>query len=167
MIAPTEKDWILLGLEDFHKQMIGFGFDMDKIQGIVAKSLPKYTMTNGMITLGVSLLIWAALFSSMHLFVVKSLMYTKAIQKSFPSTTFYKNLSKNDQCNYTSYIIGIIHSMIAFVGAVWCFFYADGEVGTTWYHCNYFKMHMFDVQKYLHTFSGGYLLMSSLLSIFT
>ena len=29
MIAPVEKDWVLLGLEDFHKKMLTFGIDMD------------------------------------------------------------------------------------------------------------------------------------------
>jgi len=58
--------------------MLVYGVDMDKIQVTVGKSLPKFTATNGLITLGVSVFIWAALFSTLHLFVVKPLMYTKA-----------------------------------------------------------------------------------------
>ena len=89
-------------------------------------------------------------------------MLHRATQSAFPSTVFFKNLNKTDQWYYSSYILGIVHALFAFNGALWCFIYADGEVGTTWYHCNYFKHHMFDIQKYLHAFSGGYMLMDTM-----
>ena len=58
MIAPTEKDWILLGLEAFHNKTLLYGVDMDKIQITIGKSLPKFTLFNGLITVLVSILFW-------------------------------------------------------------------------------------------------------------
>ena len=40
MIAPTEKDWVLLGLDDFHAFMLTFEVNMDQIQKNVTHSLP-------------------------------------------------------------------------------------------------------------------------------
>ena len=118
-------------------------------------------MVNGLIVLAVSVIFWTVMLHILHLFVMKPLMLSKGCQKAFPSTAFYKNLKSKEQWYYTSYYLGIVHALFAFFGAVWCFFYADGEVGTTWNHCNYFRHHMFDVQKYLHVFSGGYMLMDT------
>jgi hypothetical protein len=41
---------------------------------------------------------------------------------------------------------------------LYCFIYADGVAGTTWFHCNFYKLNMFDVQKYCHMISIGYLI---------
>jgi len=71
-------------------------------------------------------------------------------------------MNKIEQMYYTSFIVAIIHAFFAVFGAVFCFLYADGEKNTTWLHDNYFKMHMFDIQKYLHVFSAGFMLLDTI-----
>ena len=156
---------MLLALDDFHLKLKTFGLDMDKLQMGVKNSVPEFNLTNGLIAFVVSTLFWATMFHVLHLLVIKPLMLSKQTQKSFPSTKFFKELKSTEQWYYSSFVLGMFHAAFAFTGAVWCFFYADGEVGTTWNHCNYFKHTMFDVQKYLHVISAGYVFSDSLFGI--
>ena len=57
---------------------------------------------------------------------------------------------------YTGHHHGMIHAFISCAGAVYGFIYADGVEGTTWFHCNWYKLNMFDVQKYLNMVTAGY-----------
>lgn len=58
---------------------------------------------------------------------------------------------------YASHWHGIAHALFSGLAAAWCFHYADGQPHTTWWLDNYFKLTMFDVQKYLSLVSVGFL----------
>ena len=51
---------------------------------------------------------------------------------------------------------GTIHALFSGTAAILCLFYADGKPYTTWFHCNFYKLHMFDIQKYFVCVSMGY-----------
>lgn len=85
------------------------------------------------------------------------MMKSNRSKEYFRSALLFK-MSPRQMMYYSSYILGIIHSSIAFCGAVYCFFYADGEPKTNWFLCNYYKMNMFDIQKFLNVFTIGFLL---------
>jgi len=53
----------------------------------------------------------------------------------------------------------MIHGYLSMMGGFYCFVYADGEAHTTWFHSNYYKLTMFDVQKWLNLHTAGYLVM--------
>ena len=78
MIAPTEKDWVLLGLDDFHASMLKFGINLDQIQKNVSSSMPQFNIINGVVTILISMLFWVIIFNWLHLFIVKPFMLTKA-----------------------------------------------------------------------------------------
>jgi hypothetical protein len=59
---------------------------------------------------------------------------------------------------YTSYLHAISHALFSGMASLFCMIYADGVKDTTWFHCNFYKLHMFDIQLYLQTVSMGYLL---------
>lgn len=42
----------------------------------------------------------------------------------------------------------IMHAFYSLTLALFCLVYADGKPGTTWLHDNFYKLQMFDVQKY-------------------
>ena len=77
-------------------------------------------------------------------------------QRIMPSNKKVLALSKSEQWYYASYFHGTIHAIFGVIGAIYGFLYADGQFGTTWFHCNYYKLHMFDCQKYLSVISLGY-----------
>jgi len=58
-----------------------------------------------------------------------------------------------------------MHAAIASTFAILCFVYADGTPNTTWFHCNYYKLHMFPIQKYLTCFSASFYLFDLLFSL--
>ena len=49
-----------------------------------------------------------------------------------------------------------MHGTFASLFAGLCFIYADGTPNTTWFHCNFYKLHTFESQKFLLAFSMGY-----------
>ena len=61
-----------------------------------------------------------------------------------------------------SYITGMTHATLSSLGAIYCFLYADGQPNNTWFHCNFYKLHMFEIQLYLNCFSAGYLIQDAL-----
>ena len=46
-------------------------------------------------------------------------------------------------------------SLLSAAAAVYGLIYADGTAGTTWFHCNYYRLHYFDYQKYCNGFLLG------------
>lgn len=61
-----------------------------------------------------------------------------------PSNEHVLALKARDQWYYTSYWHGSLHAVFSVIAATYGFLYADGQYGTTWFHCNYYKLHMFD-----------------------
>ena len=62
-----------------------------------------------------------------------------------------------------SYVYGLIHAVISGLLAIYCFVFADGVPNTTWFHCNFYKLHMFDIQYYALTVTVGFLLFDLIL----
>ena len=75
-------------------------------------------------------------------------------------------MNTNQKLYYTTYIAGIYHGLFSFTGAAYCFFYGNGVPGVTWAHCNYSKLTMFDLQKYLHLISAAHMTFDFLLCLF-
>lgn len=50
-----------------------------------------------------------------------------------------------------------MHAFYSLTLSLFCLVYADGKPGTTWLHDNFYKLQMFDVQKYAQLVSIGYL----------
>lgn len=130
------------------------GIDLDKMQEFVFKNVPPFDASNGFVALVLSLILWTISFYFIHFLVVQPVM--KASRNSY--TEYYHAMSPKGKLYYSSYYLGIFHALISFVGSVYCFIYADGEPETTWFHCNWYKLNMFDVQKYFNMLSIGYLL---------
>jgi hypothetical protein len=130
---------------------------MDLIQKQVHDSIPKFTAQNGLIVWAISFCVWTSLYLIVHNFLV--LPFNKKSKE-------FMALSKNQKLYYTSNISGIYHGLFAFTGAVYCFFYADGVAGTTWAHCNFFKLTMFDIQKYLAVISSAWMALDLSLGLF-
>ena len=57
---------------------------------------------------------------------------------------------------YVGQVVSLVHALFSMITTFFGFFYADGERDTTWFHCNFYKMHMFDSQKYIITAHAGY-----------
>lgn len=83
------------------------------------------------------------------------------------SNEFVINMSNNERWKYSSLYHGTIHSFFAVLAAIFGFIYADGQYGTTWFHCNYYKLNMFDSQKYLLMISMGYMLQNFVMCLRT
>ena len=67
-------------------------------------------------------------------------------------------MSKDDKYQFSGYIHGIIHAYLAMAGSLYCAFFADGQEGTDWFNCNYYRSTMFDTQKYFQMFSASWML---------
>ena len=99
------------------------------------------------------MIFWFTTFYITHFLIIGPIM------KSFGSwAEYYHVRSPKQKLYYASYVHGMLHGLIAFTGSVFCFLYADGEPETTWFHCNWFKLNMFDIQKHLNMVSAGYLI---------
>ena len=139
---------------------------MDKIQVAVREVTPEFNRETGCIAFVLASMFWASMFFVVHLSMVTPFMYSREMQQRFRSIRFFKDMFYLDQWYYSSYLVAIIHAVFAFSAAIWSFFYADGEKGTTWNHCNYFRLNMFDIQKYLHVFSGSFYYINTLFGYF-
>mmetsp|Transcript_2791 Transcript_2791/g.4775 ORF Transcript_2791/g.4775 Transcript_2791/m.4775 type:complete len:154 (+) Transcript_2791:24-485(+) len=128
---------------DYLRQTSGGKIDMDEIQEWVFKTLPEFNSHTFLVTLGLSFVFWTAMFLVAHFCVVKPFMHT--FQNQFRWIQPFMKMSTREQLFYTSYWHAIVHALVSGLGAVYCFFYADGTRDTTWFHCNFYKLHMFDV----------------------
>ena len=67
---------------------------------------------------------------------------------------------------YATQVHSMLFGIVAFIGSVYCFLYADGVPETTWFHCNFYKLHMFDSQKYFNSIAIGYFIFYFLISVY-
>jgi len=80
------------------------------------------------------------------------------MKKQWPSTQHYFARSSKEKYFYSAYWCAIIHAIVSSTLSIYGFIYADGTPNTTWFHCNYYKLHMFDMQLYANILSIGYLI---------
>ena len=91
------------------------------------------------------------------MFLHRTILFILAkTRKAFPSNQNVLSASKADQAYYIAYIHSSVHAVFSVIGAVYGLLYADGQHGTTWFHCNYYKLNMFDSQKYFSMASLGF-----------
>jgi hypothetical protein len=154
----SNEDALLIALGQFHTTLRGLGVDMDLIQKQVHDSIPKFSVQNGLIVWLTAFCFWTVLYFFVHNFLV--LPINKRSKE-------FRALSKSQKLYYTTYIHGIYHGLFAFTGAIYCFLYADGVAGTTWAHCNFFKLTMFDLQKYLGVISSAWMALDFLICLST
>lgn len=109
-------------------------------------SIPEYTWQRGCISILIFAILWQIEF-----YICRYLF------ASNPSNKILKELSTKDKIYYASYYHGINHSIVSTVGAMYCFIYADGQAGTTWFSCAKYQLTMYPVQQYLNTLTIGYL----------
>ena len=57
----------------------------------------------------------------------------------------YAQLSEKKKKFHASYIHGILHAIVSASLSLYCLVYADGQPNTTWIHCNFYKLNMFDL----------------------
>ena len=107
-----------------------------------------------MITLG-SALFWFMAFLVMHYVIIKPFMQ---LNDKIEWVSHFNKLSNREQKFYTSYWHGIFHAIVSTFFALYCFVYADGTPGTNWLTDSYYKLHMFDVQRYAQHISIGFLI---------
>ena len=159
MIKSLElRDVLIKFLTRSHKSIKkSTGFDMDQMQLLVLENFPKFDGSNALDALAFSIIFWTSLFFTLHNMVISPMMKSKGYTEYFRSAPLFK-MSPKQKMYYSSYFLGILHSVIAFLGAVYCFIYADGEKETTLFHCNWYKINMFDIQKFFNVFTIGYLL---------
>ena len=129
--------------------------DTNVFQNWVHRSLPPFDMYNALAFTAGSVVFWYIAYKTEY-FVINTLF--QCFRKSYPSLEHYFKMTPKEKKFYVSYYHGIIHALISGLGAIYCFIYADGRPNTTWFHCNFYKLHMFDVQKYFNCLSAGYLI---------
>ena len=162
MIKSLElRDVLIKFLISAHKAIKDIlGFDLDRLQIWVFNNTPPFTASNAFLALTLSIIFWFVTFYIVHYAIVSPLM--KSLQRN-SCTEYYFAMSPKQKLYYSSYYHGILHGVISFCGATYCFLYADGEPETTWFRCDWFKLNMFDLQKFLNMFSAGYLIFQLLL----
>ena len=140
-------------LHDFLRTSVGF--DMDDFQAKVHREIPEFNRNSFLATLFGSAVVWGVFFLTLHFLVVTPLM---SLLRSQKWTKPFHEMNFKQKLYYTSYIHAIVHALVSSAGSIYGFLYADGVRDTTWFHCNLYKLTMFDVQKYFNTISMGYLL---------
>ena len=119
-----------------------FKIDMDEVQAWVLENTPEATVMNQFITVIVSAIFWKIVFLVLHYAIIPTFM--NAFKSSDKIKPWFEKSAKEKEW-YTSYWHAIVHAFVATAGAVYCFIYADGSKGTTWFHCNYYKLNMFPI----------------------
>ena len=155
MIKSLElRDVLIKFLKHSHRYIkANYGYDLDQMQLYVHDNVPKFDASNAFVALVFSMIFWTVLFYILHSCLILPML--KANRSTEKSPALFK-MSPKQKMYYSSYYLGILHSVIAFIGSVYCFIYADGEPETTWFHCNWYKFNMFDIQKFFSIFSAGY-----------
>jgi hypothetical protein len=130
--------------------------NMDEFQAWVFKNT-HYTFQNGLIFVAGSVMFWGLLFMILHFAILKPIM---------GGSLFYKKMTENEKMFYASYYHGILHAIVSSILSLYCFAFADGQPQTTWFHCNFYKLHMFDIQIYSNCLSVAYLIWDAILCSF-
>ena len=126
---------------------------MNLFQRWVFNTTPKFTYETFIVTMVFGLLTW--FFISMFLYYVINPILISKFSKS----------GSGDSLKLAHLQISSLHCIIASLGATYSVLFADGVPNTTWFICDYFKLHMFDIQKYLMTLSLSYYLFSLTLNL--
>ena len=153
------RDIILDTINFFQGQLFtltGGAVDMDKIQKVVHDSTPDFNLQGFVVACLLSFAFWMVMYYIQYLLIIEPLMNSQKKSYKFPAHYLKKN--RNDRMYYVTVWNANLHSTLSTLGSLYCFIYADGVSNTTWFHCNFFKLTMFPLQKYLCCFSVGYLL---------
>lgn len=118
--------------------------------------MPEFTYETGIKTILIAIVFWFIMFIVLHYLIITPFM--TIFRKRFGWIEPFHKLNEREKRYYTSYWHGSLHAVISTMLSLYCFIYADGVAGTTWFHCNFYKLNMFDVQKYCHMISIGYLI---------
>ena len=94
-------------------------------------------------------------------YVIKPFVY--CCKKRIPILRHYNELTDGQKMVYIGQVTSLFHSLFSIVTTFFGFFYADGERDTTWFHCNFYKLNMFDSQKFIVTAHAGYYIFDLLL----
>ena len=105
---------------------------------------------------------WQVQLMAIHYVVQMLLWVTKPY---LPSNKIILSLDKQRQWMYSMHYHTIAHAVFGVLTAFYGFIYADGQIGTTWFHCNFYKLHMFDIQRVFSTISTGFYLQVFLFSV--
>lgn len=143
--SGKDHDLLLQFLENIHSTLrtVSFGMiDMDKIQGQIKNSVPSYTTKNGVICAFSAAIFWVFVFYTVK-YTVTNFMENNRRKYEWAEEFFKMN--SMDMTWYMSYIHAIVHAYISTVGAFYCFFYADGKPGTTWFHDDSYRYTMWDI----------------------
>ena len=123
----------------------GAGIDVDLLQKEIKQDIPKFEYETGFTTVILSLGFWIVSFVVLHyLLVVPFMTFNRKKGSHINYTEYFHILSPKQKMLYTSNIHHVLFGFVAFTGAVYGFLYADGVTDTTWFHCNFYKINMFD-----------------------
>lgn len=86
---------------------------------------------------------WFFVFVILHYALIPVFLNAKA--KSWPSVEHWKSMTTKEKMWYTSYMHGIVHAIFSTYGSFYCFFYADGKPGTSYFTDYEYRHTMFDL----------------------
>lgn len=130
-----------------HKKS-GGTIDINVIQKQIHDEMPPFSSFNGLMVVITSILFWHFMHMACHFMVFRP----------FLNTEKYLIMNEGEKYYHVSNLNGSIHAWLSGIGAIYCLVYADGQAHTTWFICNFYKLHMFDVQKYLVCISLGFII---------
>lgn len=116
---------------------------MDKVQRWVFENCPKWTIQRGIYSTAFFTVFWFFVFLALHYVLIPAFMKPKA--STWPSVELWVNMTPQKKKWYTSYLHGIVHAILSMWGSYYCFFYADGKPGTTYFTSTEYKYTMYDI----------------------
>ena len=105
--------------------------------------MPPFTYERGLKTILVAILFWFIMYIFLHYAIITPFM--TVFRYRFKWIEPFHKLSEREKRYYSSYWHATLHAIISTFLSIYCFIYADGVAGTTWFHCNFYKLNMFDV----------------------
>ena len=118
---------------------------MNHLSKIINENCPEYNQQNAIFAFSASFVFYFIIFVVLF-HILQFLIKDK----------FYLDMSLSQKILYTSYYHATIHAAISMLGSLYCFVYADGQPGTSWFHDDSYRFKMFDIQKFLNISSLGY-----------
>lgn len=109
----------------------------------VYKNVPEPTMTHIFIVIGIATIFWFIVFKTLDFGIIRPFMHT--FRKQFPSMEYWHEFDEKKKVWYSSYWFGIVHALFSVVTSYYCFVYADGQKGTTWFHSKEYQLSMFPI----------------------
>lgn len=129
-------------------------YDIDKIQ----RDVYSYFDANPFQTYGILIMTSGFLVStSYYLFLLSLVQFSKSgiVKRFLPIMHYISKIPGEELSLLFLSSKQMIISCFAYMAFFYGFIYADGVAGTTWYHCNFYKMHFFEYQKYCNGFLLG------------